>query len=173
MAKQLRTDLIIGGKTTSGFDGLAGKLGQLGAVVDQLGGKIREWESDAVEVYKDYETRMLEAEGAMTTQYKSASERARAMATLEAHVSDWAANSIFHTDDISIIINTDIDGTAFCVGKRNHGFPNGLRIFPLEFRPHSFCHFSRLFLSSILSSITILSYHRIKEKVLATFCKHL
>lgn len=105
MAKQLRTDLIIGGKTTSGFDGLAGKMGQLGAVVDQLGGKIREWESDAVEVYKDYETLMLEAEGAMTTQYKSASERARAMATLEEHVSDWAANSIFHTDDMARAVN--------------------------------------------------------------------
>lgn len=105
MAKQLRTDLIIGGKTTAGFDGLAGKMGQLGAVVDKLGGKIREWESDAVEVYKDYETLMLEAEGAMTTQYKSASERARAMATLEAHVSDWAANSIFHTDDMARAVN--------------------------------------------------------------------
>lgn len=105
MAKQLRTDLIIGGKTTSGFDGLAGKMGQLGAVVDQLGSKIREWGSDAVEVYKDYETLMLEAEGAMTTQYKSASERARAMATLEEHVSDWAANSIFHTDDMARAVN--------------------------------------------------------------------
>lgn len=103
--KELRTNLIIGGKTTAGFNALGNKLEAMGAIVDRIGSKVREWEGDAVEVYKDYETLMLEAEGAMTTQYKSASQRARVMAELEEHVADWAANSIFHTDDMARAVN--------------------------------------------------------------------
>lgn len=103
--KELRTNLIIGGKTTAGFMGLVNKLEAVGALVDRIGSKVREWEGDAVEVYKDYETLMLEAEGAMTTQYKSASQRAQVMAELEEHVADWAANSIFHTDDMARAVN--------------------------------------------------------------------
>lgn len=103
--KELRTNLIIGGKTTAGFNALGNKLEAMGAIVDRIGDKVREWEGEAVEVYKDYETLMLEAEGAMTTQYKSASQRARVMAELEEHVADWAANSIFHTDDMARAVN--------------------------------------------------------------------
>lgn len=103
--KELRTNLIIGGKTTAGFNALGNKLEAMGAIVDRIGSKVREWEGEAVEVYKDYETLMLEAEGAMTTQYKSASQRARVMAELEEHVADWAAHSIFHTDDMARAVN--------------------------------------------------------------------
>lgn len=103
--KELRTNIIIGGKTTAGFNALGDKLEAMGAIVDRIGSKVREWEGEAVEVYKDYETLMLEAEGAMTTQYKSASQRARVMAELEEHVADWAANSIFHTDDMARAVN--------------------------------------------------------------------
>lgn len=103
--KELRTNLIIGGKTTAGFNALGNKLEAMGAIVDKIGDKVREWEGESVEVYKDYETLMLEAEGALTTQYKSASQRARVMAELEEHVADWAANSIFHTDDMARAVN--------------------------------------------------------------------
>lgn len=99
MAKNLQTNIIIGGKTTSGFDALGNKLLSLGAIVEQIGGWALDFEKESVEVYKNYETLMLEAEGALTTQYKSATQRAKVMEDLEKHVAQWAANSIFHTDD--------------------------------------------------------------------------
>lgn len=101
MAVNLPANIIIGAKTTSGFDTIGGKLMNMGSLISQFSDKILDFEKDSVEVYKNYETVMLEAEGALTTQYKSATQRARVMEELESHVSQWAANSIFHTDDMA------------------------------------------------------------------------
>lgn len=101
MAVNLPANIIIDAKTTSGFDAIGGKLMNMGSLISQFSDKVLDFEKDSVEVYKNYETVMLEAEGALTTQYKSATQRARVMEELEAHVSEWAANSIFHTDDMA------------------------------------------------------------------------
>lgn len=101
MAVNLETNVIIGGRTTSGFDALGNKLTQMGAIIDGISSKAGEFLGESVEVYKDYETLMLEAEGALTTQYESATERAKVMEVLEQKTSEWAANSIFHTDDMA------------------------------------------------------------------------
>lgn len=104
-SKQLQAEIVLGGRTTSGFNGLSNKIQQLGTVVDQIGGKIREWESDSVETYKNYETYMLEAKGAMSANYESASQLEKAYAGLQQKAQEWAASSIFHTNDVAKAIS--------------------------------------------------------------------
>ena len=101
MAVNLPANIIINAKTTSGFEAAGNKLTNMGYMLRMFGDKVLDFEKESVEVYKNYETVMLEAEGALTTQYKSATQRARVMEELESHVSQWAANSIFHTDDMA------------------------------------------------------------------------
>jgi len=104
-AVELLTNVVIGGQTTSGFNALAGRLETLGATADRIGSVFRGIEKESVEVYRSYEDNMLAAEYALSAQYTSASELDRVMQGLDKHASGWAANSIFHTSDVSQAIN--------------------------------------------------------------------
>ena len=75
MAVNLPANIIINAKTTSGFEAAGNKLTNMGYMHRQFGDKVLDFEKESVEVYKNYETVMLEAEGALTTQYKSATQR--------------------------------------------------------------------------------------------------
>lgn len=101
----LNTNIVIGGQVTSGFMGLANRLETLGATAERIGATIREFEKDSVQVYQSYEDNMLAAEFALSAQYTSASELSKVMQGLEQHASEWAATTIFHTDDVSRAIN--------------------------------------------------------------------
>lgn len=103
--KQLQAEVVIGGRTTSGFDALASKMMNLGQIVDMVGSHVREWEQESVETYKNYETYMLEAKGAMSANYKSATQLENAYAGLQQKAQEWAASSIFHTNDVAKAIS--------------------------------------------------------------------
>lgn len=103
--KQLQAEVVIGGRTTSGFDALASKMMNLGHIVDMVGSHVREWEKESVETYKNYETYMLEAKGAMSANYKSATQLENAYAGLQQKAQEWAASSIFHTNDVAKAIS--------------------------------------------------------------------
>lgn len=105
MAVDLLTNVIIGGETTAGFNALAGKLQALGATVDKIGGYVRDFEKESVEIYRSYEDNMLAAEYALSAQYTSANELSKVMENLDLYASDWAASTIFHTSDVSKAIN--------------------------------------------------------------------
>ena len=105
MAVELLTNVIIGGQTTSGFNALAGRLESLGATVDKIGRYVREFEEESVQVYRSYEDNMLAAEYALSAQYDSATELSKVMQGLDQYASEWAATTIFHTDDVSKAIN--------------------------------------------------------------------
>ena len=105
MAVDLLTNVIIGGQTTSGFDALAGRLESLGATVDKIGRYMREFEEESVQVYRSYEDNMLAAEYALSAKYSSATELSKVMQSLDEHASQWAASTIFHTDDVGKAIN--------------------------------------------------------------------
>lgn len=105
MAVDLLTNVIIGGQTTAGFNALAGKLQSLGATVDKIGGYVRDFEKESVEIYRSYEDNMLAAEYALSAQYTSANELSKVMENLDLYASDWAASTIFHTSDVSKAIN--------------------------------------------------------------------
>lgn len=105
MAVELLTNVIIGGQTTAGFNALAGRLQSLGATVDKIGRYVREFEQESVQVYRSYEDNMLAAEYALSAQYDSATELSKVMQGLDQYASEWAATTIFHTDDVSKAIN--------------------------------------------------------------------
>ena len=104
MAVDLLTNIKIGWQQ-SGLDGIAAAIQDFGSQVDQLGAKVRDFEKDSVNVYRSYEDNMLAARYALSAQYTSATELDRVMALLEGHANEWAANSIFHTSDVSKAIN--------------------------------------------------------------------
>lgn len=99
------TNVVIGGQTTSGFNALAGRLENLGATVDKIGSYVRGLEEDSVNVYRNYEDNMLAAEYALSAQYTSATELSKVMSNIDLYASEWAASTIFHTDDVSKAIN--------------------------------------------------------------------
>ncbi len=101
----LRGNIILDGQTTSGFDGLAQKVRAMAQVLGQVSDEIWDFERDSLDIYKDYETNMLQARAAMSSTYDSTSELDKVMETLGQHVQDWAANSIFHVKDFSGAVN--------------------------------------------------------------------
>lgn len=103
--KSLVLNLILSGKIDSDFYKLGSELSLMGELIDQIGGKVREYEKNSLETYKNYETYMLEAKGALTAQYESQSELERVMTKLDAHAQQWAADTIFDTRDVSKAIS--------------------------------------------------------------------
>ena len=105
MGKEITTTVVLNGRATTGFNALADKVTQLGYVIEQLGGKVGEWEKESLETYKNYETYMLEAKGAMSATVKTSSELERAYAGLEKKAQEWASTTIFHTNDVAKAIS--------------------------------------------------------------------
>lgn len=105
MGKELTTTVVLNGRATSGFNALADKVTQLGYVISQLGGTVGEWEKESLETYKNYETYMLEAKGAMSATVDTATELERTYAGLEEHAQEWAGSTIFHTNDVAKAIS--------------------------------------------------------------------
>lgn len=127
MAVELKTNVVIGGQTTAGFNALANRLESLGAAVDKIGGKVRGFEKDSVDVYRNYEDNMLEAEYALSAQYTSVSELNKVMGFLDKHASEWAASTIFHTDDVSKAIN-EAAHAGWDYGQILKGIPAAMQI---------------------------------------------
>ena len=105
MGRELQTTVVLNGRATSGFTALADKVTQLGYVISQVGGQVGEWEKESLETYKNYETYMLEAKGAMSATTETASELERAYADLNVKAQEWAGNTIFHTNDVAKAIS--------------------------------------------------------------------
>lgn len=105
MARTLTTNVIIGGSTTAGFDSLSSKILTLGQIFNQVGGRVSEWEKESIETYKDYETYMLEAKGAMSANYTSASQLENEYNALQKKAQEWAGSTIFHTNDVAKAIS--------------------------------------------------------------------
>ena len=101
----IRGNIILDGQTTSGFDSLAGRVRSLGQAFKMISDEIWEFEKDSLEVYKGYETNMLQARAALSSTYDDSADLDKVMKQLGEHVQDWAANSIFHISDFSQAVN--------------------------------------------------------------------
>lgn len=99
--KSMLMNIILSGQVHSDFHKLGAEISLLGELMDQIGGKVRGFEKESVETYKNYETYMLEAQGALTAQYESQSQLARVMQGLDEHAQSWAASTIFDTRDVA------------------------------------------------------------------------
>lgn len=125
MAVELRTNVIIGGKTDGSFDALAGKIASIAAAIDAIGGPLREFGSEALDTYKDYETYMLEAKGAMSANYSSAALLEKEYAALQEKAQEWAASTIFHTDDVAKAVS-EAAHAGWSYGEMLEGIPSAM-----------------------------------------------
>lgn len=101
----VKRTVVLDGKVGSGFSGMVAQVLSFSDAVEQLGKKSADFLNKGLETYKDYETNMLAAQFALSSQYKNAGELNQVMEELGENAQQWAASTIFHTDDVSNAIN--------------------------------------------------------------------
>ena len=125
--KNVWLNLILNGQIGAGFEALSTRLSAMGSTVEQIGSKIRQFEADSVNVYRDYEDNMLAAEFALSAQYKSATKLSHVMSALGDAATKWAEGNIFHTDDVSKAIN-EAAHAGWSYEQIIEGIPNAMKI---------------------------------------------
>lgn len=101
-SQNLTTNIIINAKAGSGFAELGNTLTQMASMVQGITGQIIDFGKDSLETYKNYEKNMADAQIALATTYgRGSAELGRVMNGLNKQAAEWAATTIFHTDDVS------------------------------------------------------------------------
>ncbi|MDO4647635.1 MAG: phage tail tape measure protein [Eubacteriales bacterium] len=107
MASQtLETIIAINAKVGNGFSEVGATLTELGSLVNGMSQKLIDFGKDSVNVYREYEKSMKDAEVAMSTLYgRNSRELSTIMSNLDSAATQWAASTIFHTDDVANAIS--------------------------------------------------------------------
>lgn len=106
MAQNLTTNIVINAKTGNGFSAVGATLTELGSLVNGISQKLINFGEDSVKVYRDYEKSMRDAEVALSTTYgRNTQQLASTMRELDSAATEWAATTIFHTDDVANAIS--------------------------------------------------------------------
>lgn len=106
MAQNLTTNIIINAKTGNGFGKVGATLTEMGMIVNGLSQQLINFGEDSVRVYRDYELSMRDAEVALSTTYGRGTQQLQTVMTqLDTSATNWAATTIFHTDDVSNAIS--------------------------------------------------------------------
>lgn len=106
MAQFLETIIRINAEMGNGFSKVGATLTELGSIVDGLSMELIDFGKESVEVYRDYEKSMRDAEVALSTNYGQGTQQLqRVMSQLDEAATEWAATTIFHTDDVSHAIS--------------------------------------------------------------------
>jgi len=100
--QQLTTTILINARTGNGFQQVGATLTELGSLVNGISDRLIGFGEDSVKVYRDYEKSMADAEVALSTIYgRNTQELSRVMGKLDEAATEWAATTIFHTDDVA------------------------------------------------------------------------
>ncbi len=100
--KTLNAFVVIGGRVDNTFGQIGTALINVGSTIDEVSQKLINFGKESVEVYRNYQDSMLDAEVALSTTYgRGSRELASVMKTLDAQATEWAASTIFHTDDVA------------------------------------------------------------------------
>lgn len=107
MASQtLETLILINAQAGSGFAQVGSTLMQMGRLVQQLTGGLKEFFEESMGTYKTYETNMAEARFAMAANYgRDTKELDQAMDNIENYVQNLAKNTQFTTEEASAAAN--------------------------------------------------------------------
>ena len=126
--KTLEAFVVISGRVDNTFGQIGTALINMGQTIDQISSKLINFGKESVEVYRDYQDSMLDAQVALSTTYgRGSQELASVMKTLDAQATEWAASTIFHTDDVANAIaqaahaNWDLEMILT-------GIPNAMRL---------------------------------------------
>lgn len=105
-SQRLETIIAINAQVGNGFADIGSTLTQLGAITDGISSKLIDFGKESVDVYRNYEKSMKDAEVALSTTYgRSSKELASVMSSLDDAATEWAASSIFHTNDVANAIS--------------------------------------------------------------------
>ena len=106
MAQTLETVIAINARTGNGFQKVGATLTELGSIVNGLSQELIAFGSDSLNVYRDYQKSMKDAEVALSTTYgRNTRELGNVMSMLDASATEWAATTIFHTNDVANAIS--------------------------------------------------------------------
>ena len=107
MASQtLETIIAINAKVGNGFSAVGATLTELGSIVNGASQGLINFGKDSAKVYRDYEKSMTDAEIALSTKYgRKTTELAKVMKNLDVTATQWAATTIFHTNDVANAIS--------------------------------------------------------------------
>ena len=106
MAQRLETIIAINAQVGSGFSQVGATLTELGSMVNGISQELIGFGKDSVEVYRNYEMSMKDAEVALSTSYgRGTRELQTVMKNLDASATEWAATTIFHTNDVANAIS--------------------------------------------------------------------
>ena len=126
--KTLNAFVVLSGRVDNTFGQIGTTLISMGQTIDQISSKLINFGKESIEVYRGYQDSMLDAEVALSTTYgRGSRELASVMKTLDAQATEWAASTIFHTDDVANAIaqaahaNWDLDMILT-------GIPNAMRL---------------------------------------------
>ena len=106
MAQTITTNIVINAKTGNGFSKIGATLTELGSMVNGVSQKLIDFGKESVDVYRNYEMSMKDAEVALSTTYgRGTKELSTVMSQLDASATEWAATTIFHTNDVANAIS--------------------------------------------------------------------
>lgn len=101
-AQTLTTNIVINAKTGNGFSQVGATLTELGSIVNGMSQQLITFGKESIDTYREYEKSMREAEVALSTQYgRGTKELANYMSQIDTAATEWAATTIFHTDDVA------------------------------------------------------------------------
>jgi len=103
--RELRANIVIGGRADNSFLQLGGAVEALGEQVNGVSRKLIDFGKESVDAYVSYEDAMLGAQTALSTQYTSTQELSKVMEQLDKQALQWANNSRFTTDDVANAIS--------------------------------------------------------------------
>lgn len=105
-AQKLETQIVINARTGNGFSEVGNTLTELGTLVDDMSQQLISFGKDSINVYRDYQKSMKDAEVALSTTYgRNTRELSQVMGLLDASATEWAATTIFHTNDVANAIS--------------------------------------------------------------------
>ncbi|MDO4620039.1 MAG: phage tail tape measure protein [Lachnospiraceae bacterium] len=105
-SQRLETIISINARAEKGFAEVGNTLTELGSLVSGMSDQILQFGKDSVEVYKDYEKSMTDAEVALSTTYgRGTAELSEVMKGLDSAATEWAVSTIFHTNDVANAIS--------------------------------------------------------------------
>lgn len=103
---QLGATIVISGRVDNTFGRIGDALTVLGNQVNEISEKLIHLGEESINIYRDYEDNMLAAQVALATTYgRNTTELMDVMKGLNIAAQEWAATTIFHTDDVSLAIS--------------------------------------------------------------------
>lgn len=105
-SQTLNTNIVINAKVGNGFSDIGNTLAQMASIIQPVSDKLIDFGKQSIEVYRGYEKSMADAEVALSTTYgRNTQELSSTMSQLDAAATQWAATTIFHTDDVGNAIS--------------------------------------------------------------------